>query len=355
MSTTSLKLGEGAYARVFQKDEDAIKISKIETMDDLISTARELFIIRKEIPGCVPYKDCYFKWKSMHILMEKAHSSLRKIKMNPKIVAIQMLQTLYKMHNLKIMHRDLKPDNVLIKGDQIWICDFGLSRQFCNEYGEGTGYMFTRYYRAPEVFLKKKYTEKADMWSVGCILHKFVYGDVPGKDFEEIIRRVPKLEGDNEINKLIKNLLCIDPKERWSAETALKFLRQPREPCKDKFALQAWVSSDNRTEWFNMFRKQFENEHRVLAHGLMLFDKGEQTKQNMCAAMTVSAMIFKTRPCEIINFATKQFRTVDSGFKAFLGNYIPTVCDGELCEWERSELSFDEYIEHQFHGKKRKL
>ena len=41
-------------------------------------------------------------------------------------------------------------------GGQVWLCDFGMARQFCNDKGEeGTGYMFTRWYRAPEVFLPR--------------------------------------------------------------------------------------------------------------------------------------------------------------------------------------------------------
>ena len=357
MSTSSLFLGEGAYARVFAKDGSAIKISKIERFEDLISAARELFIIRKGIPGCVPFRSCYFKWQSMHILMEKASSSLREVKISAKIVAIQLLQTMYKMHHLKIMHRDLKPDNILIKGDKIWVCDFGLSRQFCNAEGQsGTPYMFTRWYRAPEVFRKVGYTCKADMWSLGCILHKLVHGDVPGKTLEEILRRVPVLSDDNEMNKLIKNLLRLNPEHRWSAETALKFLKQPRETCEEKYALQAWISGDIRSNWFNMFRGAFPEEHRVLAHGLMLYDKGGQNEESMCCAMALSSMIFKTRPCDIIKFASKKFRTVSSySFRAFMGKYIPAVCDGELCEWERSELDFDQYIEQRFKGKKRKV
>ena len=75
----------------------------------------------------------------------------------------------------------------------------------------------------PKCFRKEGYTDKADMWSLGCLLHKIVHGDVPGTDLDEIVRYVPSLSGTGEMNVLIKNLLHMDPAERWSAETALTF------------------------------------------------------------------------------------------------------------------------------------
>ena len=168
----------------------------------------------------------------MHMVMEKATSNLKHAQIDPRRAAIQLLQTLYRMHHLKIMHRDLKTSNVLVLGDQLWVCDFGLSRQFCNECGEdGSEYVFTSWYRAPEVFRKEGYTEKADMWSLGCLLHKIVHGDVPGTDLDEIVRYVPSLSSTGEMNVLIKNLLRMNPVERWSAETALAFLNNLAYPA----------------------------------------------------------------------------------------------------------------------------
>ena len=342
-------LGEGAYGKVYEQDGRAIKVSDIETVDDLIPAARELFILGKGIPGCVPYKSSYFEDHSIHVVMEKANSNLRGINIDPRAVAIQLLQTLYKMHHLRIMHRDLKLGNVLIKGDRVWVCDFGLSRQFCNECGEeGSEYVFTSWYRAPEVFREKGYTDKGDMWSLGCLLHKMVHGVVPGKDLDEILRHVPSLSADGEMNTLIKNLLRVNPNDRWSAEMALTFLKQPCTPCNDTFAARTRVRSRRRTKWFNVFRAAFPGEHRVLAHGLMLFDKSKQEKKSMCGAMAVAAMLFKTDPDDIIDFAAEHFCSQVTSFQGFLSTYIPFVCDGELSEWERSDAGFDAYIKQNF-------
>ena len=340
-------LGEGTYGKVFEQEGRAVKISTpVETIDDLVPIARELFVIRKGIPGCVPYCSSHFECPSMHMVMEKATSNLKHAQIDPRRAAIQLLQTLYRMHHLKIMHRDLKTSNVLVLGDQLWVCDFGLSRQFCNECGEdGSEYVFTSWYRAPEVFRKEGYTDKADMWSLGCLLHKIVHGDVPGTDLDEIVRYVPSLSGTGEMNVLIKNLLRMNPVERWSAETALAFLKQPCIPCNDTFAARTRVRSKRRTKWFKVFRAAFPDEHRVLAHGLMLFDKSKQEK-SMCGAMAVAAMLFKTDPFEMIDFAEYQFSSQAMSFQEFISGYIPLVCDGELSEWERSDVDFDTYIKN---------
>lgn len=90
----------------------------------------------------------------------------------------QILRGLKYVHSANVVHRDLKPQNILVNKDcELKICDFGLARGF----GEGeedcdfTHYVVTRWYRAPEVMLTaKQYTRSVDMWSVGCILGEMV-------------------------------------------------------------------------------------------------------------------------------------------------------------------------------------
>lgn len=71
------------------------------------------------------------------------------------------------------MHRDLKPSNILINDNcDLKICDFGLARV---KEAHMTGYVSTRYYRAPEIMLTwKRYSEKVDIWSAGCILAEMI-------------------------------------------------------------------------------------------------------------------------------------------------------------------------------------
>ena len=84
------------------------------------------------------------------------------------------------MHSAGILHRDLKPRNILVNTNcDLKICDFGLSRAdiplLQSHSVMLTDYITTRWYRAPEVLLSwKKYSSAIDVWSVGCILAEMI-------------------------------------------------------------------------------------------------------------------------------------------------------------------------------------
>lgn len=82
-----------------------------------------------------------------------------------------------------MVHRDLKPSNILINENcDLKICDFGLARV---QTPEMTGYVSTRYYRAPEIMLTwQKYDVAIDIWSAGCIFAEMLDGKplFPGED-----------------------------------------------------------------------------------------------------------------------------------------------------------------------------
>ena len=75
------------------------------------------------------------------------------------------------LHSAGIIHRDLKPGNIACNDQcDLKILDFGLARQSADATGM-TGYVATRYYRAPEVILQPtNYGSPLDLWSFGCIM-----------------------------------------------------------------------------------------------------------------------------------------------------------------------------------------
>ncbi len=87
------------------------------------------------------------------------------------------------MHSAGVVHRDLKPSNILVNENcDLKICDFGLARI---QDPQMTGYVSTRYYRAPEIMLTwQKYDVEVDIWSAGCIFAEMLEGKplFPGKD-----------------------------------------------------------------------------------------------------------------------------------------------------------------------------
>ena len=143
----------------------------------------------------------------------------------------QVLSALTYCHQRNIVHRDMKPENLLLDKDQInpkvTIIDFGTSgiidpaKKMSQKYG-------TPYYIAPEV-LKKNYDQKCDLWSVGVILFILLCGYPPfnGPNDKHIIQAV--LQGKFSLNEpewadvsleakdLVKKLLTYNPTHRISA------------------------------------------------------------------------------------------------------------------------------------------
>mmetsp|Transcript_4385 Transcript_4385/g.18660 ORF Transcript_4385/g.18660 Transcript_4385/m.18660 type:complete len:316 (-) Transcript_4385:1474-2421(-) len=95
-----------------------------------------------------------------------------------KSFCYQILLGLRHCHAHSVMHRDLKPQNILVSGDDtVKLADFGLGRVFSLPVGKYTHEVVTLWYRAPEVLLGTRcYSTGVDVWSVGCILAEMVLG-----------------------------------------------------------------------------------------------------------------------------------------------------------------------------------
>jgi len=104
----------------------------------------------------------------------------------------QILRGLKYVHSAQVIHRDLKPRNLLVNANcDLKICDFGLARvkQFHHRFPM-TEYVCTRWYRAPEVLCSwNDYTMAIDVWSLGCV-------------FAEMISRKPLFPGHNTRHQL---------------------------------------------------------------------------------------------------------------------------------------------------------
>uniref|UniRef100_A0A2K5U104 mitogen-activated protein kinase n=1 Tax=Macaca fascicularis TaxID=9541 RepID=A0A2K5U104_MACFA len=100
------------------------------------------------------------------------------------------------IHSAGIIHRDLKPSNVAVNEDcELRILDFGLARQADEEM---TGYVATRWYRAPEIMLNwMHYNQTVDIWSVGCIMAELLQGKAlfPGSDYIDQLKRIMEVVG----------------------------------------------------------------------------------------------------------------------------------------------------------------
>ncbi|KJH44311.1 kinase domain protein [Dictyocaulus viviparus] len=115
-----------------------------------------------------------------YVLTELMQSDLHKIIVSPqpltidhvKVFVYQILRGLKYLHSANILHRDIKPGNLLVNSNCILkICDFGLARIWdSRERQNMTHEVVTQYYRSPELLMgARRYTGAVDIWSVGCI------------------------------------------------------------------------------------------------------------------------------------------------------------------------------------------
>ncbi|KAG7479349.1 serine serine/threonine-protein kinase NLK [Solea senegalensis] len=119
-------------------------------------------------------------FEEIYVVTELMQSDLHKIIVSPqplssdhaKVFLYQILRGLKYLHSAGILHRDIKPGNLLVNSNCVLkICDFGLARvEESDESRHMTQEVVTQYYRAPEILMgSRHYHNSIDIWSVGCI------------------------------------------------------------------------------------------------------------------------------------------------------------------------------------------
>ncbi|CAF1503477.1 unnamed protein product [Adineta steineri] len=197
------RLGKGAYGIVWKatdkRTKEVVALKKIfdafRNQTDAQRTYREIVFLREfgEHPNVIRLqnvlradndKDIYLVFEFMEADL---HNVIRKGNIlkdtHKRYVMYQLLKAMKYLHSANVIHRDMKPSNVLINQQcRVKICDFGLARSLNYIFEDPqhpalTEYVATRWYRAPEILLaSSKYTKGVDMWSIGCILGEVLLG-----------------------------------------------------------------------------------------------------------------------------------------------------------------------------------
>ena len=248
------ELENGAFGKVilvrecFQNIELAIKIiNKIGAGSETIKRMKEEISILKKLDHENIVKFYGYIETNSQLLIEMEYikygtlgkwmKEKRKITEEEASIILQkVLSAINYLHNRRICHRDIKPDNIMFskKDDysSVKIIDFGLSAQYFN-YLSRNEYCGTLLYMAPEQIEKKFYYYSVDIWSIGILMFMLLNnGNHPfyqkGDKIEDLIKKIKngKIEFINKVSYMAKNLmnkLCEpNPSWRYSADLAIK-------------------------------------------------------------------------------------------------------------------------------------
>ncbi|KAJ4961770.1 hypothetical protein NE237_021680 [Protea cynaroides] len=204
-------LGEGTYGVVYKaidtKTGQTVAIKKIRLgkyKEGVNFTALREIKLLKELkdPNIIELIDAFPHKGNLHLVFEFMESDLeavirdRNIVLSPADIKSYMQMTLKGLahcHKKWVLHRDMKPNNLLLGSDgQLKLADFGLARIFGSPDRKFTHQVFARWYRAPELlFGTKQYGSGVDVWAAACI-------------FAELLLRRPFLQGSSDIDQLGK-------------------------------------------------------------------------------------------------------------------------------------------------------
>jgi cyclin-dependent kinase len=216
--TKTTKVGEGTYGVVYKaKDQKgneiyALKRIRLQAEEEGIpSTAIREISLLKELNhrNIVKLCDVLHTPKKLTLVFEFIDQDLKKlidttngVGLDIKLVKsflYQLIKGMEYIHKHKVLHRDLKPQNLLITKDNVLkIADFGLARGYGIPVKNYTHEVVTLWYRAPDVLLgSKTYGTTVDLWSIGCIFAEMVTGKplFMGKSEPDQLKKIFKVRG----------------------------------------------------------------------------------------------------------------------------------------------------------------
>ncbi|ELP87045.1 cell division protein kinase, putative [Entamoeba invadens IP1] len=233
-------LGEGTYG-IVKKVQDvqqqgnkgiyALKVIKPDNSDGISSTSiREVCALKLlRHPNIVQLISVYNRVDKLSMVFEYCETDLAKYLRSKVFITVpeqirimkQLLMALEYLHARRFLHRDLKPQNILLTRDGVVkLADFGLVRAVTLPVREYTLEIITLWYRPLEILLGKEvYTSAVDIWSLGAIYAEIGFGH-------------PVFRGESEYDQAIKILEVMgmpDPDE-WPEFNTLKSSLKPLPP-----------------------------------------------------------------------------------------------------------------------------
>uniref|UniRef100_A0A5F4WGM1 Serine/threonine-protein kinase 36 n=1 Tax=Callithrix jacchus TaxID=9483 RepID=A0A5F4WGM1_CALJA len=235
-------IGEGSFGRVYKgRRKYSAQVIALKFIPKLGRSEKELRNLQREIeimrglqhPNIVHMLDSFETDKEVVVVTDYAEGELFQILEDDgklpedqvQVIAAQLVSALYYLHSHRILHRDMKPQNILLaKGGGIKLCDFGFARAMSTNTMVLTSIKGTPLYMSPELVEERPYDHTADLWSVGCILYELAVGTPPfyATSIFQLVSLILKdpVRWPSTISPCFKNflqgLLTKDPRQRLS-------------------------------------------------------------------------------------------------------------------------------------------
>eukprot|EP01062_Namystynia_karyoxenos_P036423 TRINITY_DN2652_c0_g4_i1.p1 TRINITY_DN2652_c0_g4~~TRINITY_DN2652_c0_g4_i1.p1 ORF type:complete len:447 (+),score=172.01 TRINITY_DN2652_c0_g4_i1:185-1342(+) len=219
------QVGKGSYSFVCRaRDKEngrLVAVKKVfDVFDDLVDARRilrEVVLLRylrhpnvSALLNILRPREPVHEYKDLYLILEHMDTDLHQVvrsrqpltEAHRQYFVYQIFKALAFMHSRNVIHRDIKPGNLLLSRDcTLKVCDFGLARGGVEALSHSgldlTDYVVTRWYRPPEMLMMASYAGGIDLWSTGCVLGELVLRKAlfPGRDYIHQLTLITDLLG----------------------------------------------------------------------------------------------------------------------------------------------------------------
>ncbi|KAF0689221.1 Aste57867_19308 [Aphanomyces stellatus] len=319
------RIGEGSFGKVYRgRRKYSGHIVALKFVSKRGKTEKNMYNLRQEInilrglnhSNIIAMLDSFETEGEFCMVTEYAQGELFQILEDDhelpedeiKRIAVQLIQALHYLHSNRIIHRDMKPQNILVgPKQQIKLCDFGFARAISADTNVLTSIKGTPLYMAPELVKEQPYNHTVDLWSLGVILYELATGRPPFYT-DKIVTLIQLIVKENvkypsmmsaEFKSFLSGLLQKDPSKRL---TWPEILAHP-------FACETALQMESRQALERQVRRlpSFQNE---LVHGISTLQRSVEWNAVDPETGQVVLTAKKTEVRDATATATKQIEGV---------------------------------------------